>query len=281
MVTRRRCLVPRVPCRIITACLLSLTLFVGLLPQYRASGEAWQPGTAPAALSQSAEEANPRPRVVAILPGHGGKDSGAVHYNAAGKVDLVERDINLAIARKLAARLKAAGYVPVLTREGDDSLTPNPGDAMREVQANLDVANSSNADILVAIHNNGFSDPSFSGTTTYYCPNREFASENLRLARALQKHMVSGFRDVMGYETRDYGVQSANYKPYGCLYTLGDDRGGTFRASKMPGALVEALFVTNDFEAWVLAQDGGQELIAAAILDGIQEYFDSAPISAR
>ncbi len=224
-------------------------------------------------------EGKTRPKVVAILPGHGGSETGAVHYNSAGQVDLIERDVNLAIARKLANRLQAAGYVAVLTRDGDYSLTPNPSDAEREVQANLDVANNSKADVLVAIHNNGHPDAALSGTETYYCPQRDFAQDNLRLAKAIQKHLVSGFRDVMGYQTDDHGVKSANYKPYGCLYTLGGDRNGTFRPSAMPGALVEALFVTNEREAWILSQDGGQELIAAAIFDGIVEYFNPPPAS--
>lgn len=214
-----------------------------------------------------------RRKAVALLPGHGGKETGAVHRNSAGDVDLVEKDVNLAIARKLAARLEAAGYRVVFTRDGDYSLTPDPSDTEREIQAHLDIANASKADILVAIHNNGYSDASLSGTETYYCPEREFSTDSLKLAQTIQKHLISGFRDVMAYETRDRGVRSANYKPYGCLYTLGDDRGGTFRPSAMPGVVVESLFVTNDFEAWILGQDGGQELIAAAIFDGIEEYF--------
>lgn len=230
-----------------------------------------------ALLDHPDENAPVRARVVAILPGHGGRESGAVHRNRAGEIDLVEKDVNLAIAHKLAARLKAAGYVAILTRDGDYSLTSTPSDSEREIQAHLDVANDSKADILVAIHNNGHPNPSMSGTETYYCPKREFAEDSFRLARAIQKHLVSGFRDVMGYETANHGVKSANYKPYGCLYTLGDDRNGTFRPSAMPGVLVEALFVTNDFEAWVLGQDGGQELIATAIFDGIVEYFRNTP----
>lgn len=219
------------------------------------------------------EREGPRPRVVAILPGHGGRDSGAVHRDSDGRVDLVEKEVNLAIARRLASRLEAAGYVAVLTRDGDYSHTPTPGNAEQEVQAHLDIANRAGADVLVAIHNNGYSDPELSGTTTYYCPKRTFAEKSRRLARAIHRHILSGLLDVAGYRARDHGVRTADYKPYGCLYTLGDDRGGTFRPSAMPGVVVEGLFVTNDFDAWVLSQEGGQDLIAAAIFDGIEEYF--------
>jgi N-acetylmuramoyl-L-alanine amidase len=221
------------------------------------------------------EDSPDPPRIVAIIPGHGGAESGAVHRDAAGRVDLIEKNVNLSIALKLAFRLEAAGYIAVLTRDGDYSLTANPSDAEREIEANLDVANVNGADILISIHNNGHADPSLSGTETYYCPERAFAGSSLLLARSIQKHLVSGFRDVMGYHTRDRGVRSANYKPYGCLYTLGGDRGGTFRASAMPGVLVESLFVTHDYEAWILSQDAGQDLIATAIFDGIDEYFSS------
>ncbi len=152
-----------------------------------------------------AQEEPSRPKVVAILPGHGGRESGAVHQNQSGEIDLIERDVNLAIARRLAARLVDAGYVVVLTRDGDFSLTPNPGDAEREVQAHLDVANSANADILVSIHNNGHPDSGQSGTEVYYCPKREFSDKSRRLAEAVQKHIVSGLWDVAGYPARDRG----------------------------------------------------------------------------
>ncbi|MBI4318941.1 MAG: N-acetylmuramoyl-L-alanine amidase [Chloroflexi bacterium] len=219
------------------------------------------------------EQPPAKPRVVAILPGHGGAESGAVHYDRNGRLDLIEKNVNLAVAKKLAARLEQTGIVPVLTRDGDYSLTRNPSDTMAEIQAHLDVANRSEADILVAIHHNGHENARMSGTETYYCLERPFALESERLARSIQKHILSGLRDVAGYDVIDRGTKSARYKPYGCLYTLGDDWGEAFRPSAMPGVVVEALFVTNDFEASLLGDDRGQDLIAAAIYDGIIEYF--------
>jgi len=244
--------------RVLNSLLISLAIALAISP------------LAPAAVGQ---EQQPRPKGVAILPGHGGQDSGAVHRNPEGQIDLLEKDVNLVIAQRLAARLQRAGYKAVLTREGDYSLTTTPWDAEREIQAHLDIANVAGADVLVAIHNNGYSDPSLSGTTTYYCPKRTFAEKSRGLATAIHKHVLSGLFDVAGYKTQDLGVRSADYKPYGCLYTLGDDRNGTFRPSAMPGVVVEGLFVTNDSEAWILSQEGGQDLIAAAIFDGIKEYF--------
>ena len=227
------------------------------------------------APARAGDEGEPKQKTVSILPGHGGAETGAVHYDSSGRADVVEKDVNLAVAKGLESRLRQAGFAAVLTREGDYSLTPNPADAMSEIQANLDVANQRNADILVAIHHNGYADPQVSGTETYYCPERVFADDSLRLGTSIQKHIVSGLRDVMGYQVQDRGVRSARYKPYGCLYTLGDDWGDSFHPSRMPGVVVEALFVSNDHEASILKQEGGQDLIAAAIFDGIVEYFGS------
>jgi len=52
-------------------------------------------------------------KVVVVDPGHGGIDPGCV-----GSSGVQEKDINLAIAKRLAALLKQAGAVVVLTREG-------------------------------------------------------------------------------------------------------------------------------------------------------------------
>ena len=76
-------------------------------------------------------------KVIVIDPGHGGVDSGAV-----GRTGLLEKNINLEIAGRLADLFRQAGATTILTRQGDyDLLGDKPGWTNRkELQARLDLA---------------------------------------------------------------------------------------------------------------------------------------------
>ena len=103
--------------------------------------------------------ATPRPRTVYIDPGHGGTDPGAVHAAADGSVDLVEKEVNLDISKRLGALLQANGYAVVYARVTDSTaLGTDATDrtARRaEIQARVDRANQAPADLFISIHHNG------------------------------------------------------------------------------------------------------------------------------
>src|SRR6266700_4135500 len=67
-----------------------------------------------------------QPHMVAISAGHGGPHNvGAVHKDAQGNADLVEKDLTLDVARRLNAVLQQRGYRTVMIRDGDYSLSSN------------------------------------------------------------------------------------------------------------------------------------------------------------
>ena len=226
--------------------------------------------------------AQARVRTVAISAGHGGPGNvGAVHQNAQGQTDLVEKDLNLDVARRLDAQLRAAGYRTVLIRDGDYSLAPAvPGDfaatVRAESQARADVANEAGADIILAIHFNGSDDPTQSGTEVYYNPDRSFGESSRVLASSIYDAIVARLREL-GYDTRQRGVMddggtaAAALTGEGHTFLLGETPG--FRSTQMPGMIGEALFVSNDTEALLLQRDEVRQAIAQAYKDGIDTYF--------
>jgi N-acetylmuramoyl-L-alanine amidase len=226
------------------------------------------------------QQAAQRPYVVAISAGHGGPDNiGAVHHDASGNEDLIKKDLNLDIALRLDKLLRAAGYRTVLIRDGDHSLAETvPGDfnesVRRESQARTDKANAAGADILLLIHHNGSEDATQSGTEVYFNPDRSFGLQSQQLATDVYDSIIDGLRAV-GYETRARGIMNDTSigERFGVehTFTLGESPG--FRASQMPGIIMESLFVTNDTEAALLQRSDMKDAIAQGYKTGVDRYF--------
>jgi len=174
---------------------------------------------------------------IALDPGHGGDDPGAV-----GSTGLKEKDVNLALAEALAARLRGSGARVLLVREGND----NPSTYERVARAN-----AWGADLYLSIHCNSFWDPRESGTETYYSGSHR---DNLVLARTVHRHLVEALGLV------DRGLRRA-------------DGFVVVREPRMPSALVEVCFLSNPREEQLLLSDAFRERIVQALYEGILEFF--------
>lgn len=241
------------------------------------------------ALPVSATGAQPapaRPITIAIDPGHGGPDAGASHHNAAGLVDLIEKNANLAIALRLAELLRADGYQVVLTRDSDKAVNDPPQDwtgdgqvnSRDELQARVDIANAAGASVFVSIHNNGSTSPAQSGTEVWWSPDRPFADDNAFLAERTQAALLKRLVEA-GYQSVDRGIKSDHAfriwqgRAYN-LFVLGPVTGERHpRATEMPGILGETLFVSNDTEAYLLQQPYIIDAIASGYRDGIVAFL--------
>ncbi len=226
-------------------------------------------------------------KTVYIDPGHGGIETGAVHTGADGKVDLIERDVNLKIGLKLRTLLQADGFrvamsrttnaspnTPAIDRNGDGRVTNRD-----EYQAVVDLANDAGADVMVSIHNNGSVNKEISGTEVWFSPLRPFADRNLLLARLVQANLVSHMRAI-GYNVVDRGIKDdSSYRVFNGriyeIFVLGqpDDTRFHPRAANMPAALGESLFLSNDADAAMLGQERTQDAIARGYHDAIVQYF--------
>lgn len=193
-------------------------------------------------------------RVIVVDPGHGTPDGGAV-----GPGGTKEKDNTLAIALKLQDLLRLNGASVIMTRTNDQAPTGSQYTQLTDLQARVNLANSSNADIFVSIHNDSYTNPDVSGTSTWYSSNNVSgqADESLLLASYIQNRVT----DSLG--TLDRGVRDANF--YVNKYTT------------MPSALVEVGFISNPDEEVKLSNNEFRQKAANGIYLGIVDYFWNLP----
>ena len=227
--------------------------------------------------------------LVAVDPGHGGQDLGARHFDASGHMDFNEAQVNLDLALRLRDLLVQRGYRVLLTRDGDYQLHEDGEDVngdghheyvVDENQARIDVINASDAELLLAIHQNAFEGKgaeNVGGTVTYYCAHRPFSDRSLRFAQLVQGKLVEAFQNL-GYDIRDRGVRpdlelQTTDHPGHYMIVLGPKAERIARPSQMPGALSEALFITHQREAELARDPAALDAIAKALADAICAYF--------
>ncbi len=226
------------------------------------------PDSAPATSPETATAPQPKGKLIFIDAGHGGDDTGSVHTGADGQIDLKEEDVNLDIALRLADMLRQQGYDVQMDRTGDT--TPVPGDASkaRDLQARVDMANDSGADLLISVHSNALENKDARGTEVWYCSDRPFSDQDHRLANSVQEALVRNLRQA-GYDTVDRGIKDES--SMGHFAVLGPH---IARPSKMPGIIGEALYMTNDQDAAQMQRPEVRDAIARGYCEGIQAYFD-------
>lgn len=246
-------------------------------PAASAQAEAPQPTPIPPTLAPPTPAPTATLPIIAIDPGHGGREPGSVHRGPDGRVDLLEKDANLKIALRLSALLADRGFRTVLTRSTDSEVNVPPRDLNGDgkidpdddLQARVDIANEAGADMLFSIHNNGLSDPRVRGTHTYYAIAHPQGSRGAVLAALLQESLIKRLHSV-GYADAVNGGfhdDSGLGKPFGHLFLTGPKTPRVARVSQMSGVVGESLFVSNDREASLLKNDDVIDAIAHAYLD--------------
>lgn len=209
--------------------------------------------TAPSVPTGSAPLAG---RIIAVDPGHGGKDPGA----SANGLD--ERQVTLGVGLDLRQLLLDNGATVVMTRTSDVTVGA-PDDPHDGLQVRSDMANQNGANLFVSIHANAAPGPAPSGVTTYFGQACGYVSSALRspilISRSyrLASHVESQVAQATG--AVNDGVDAADY------WVLGNTR--------MPSILVETGFVTDPAEAERLALPAYQQKIARAILAGVVDFF--------
>jgi len=189
-------------------------------------------------------------KTIVIDPGHGTPDTGAI-----GPSGTLEKDNTLAIAMMLETDLKLDGANVVMTRTTDSSPAVADFTTMNDLEDRSDLANDTKADIFVSIHNNSFTNPTVSGTATYYSQDNPQSDKSQQLADNVQDELIK----YLG--TSDRGVTEAPF--YVIKYTT------------MPAILVEAAFISNPAEEKKLASGDFRQTISTAILSGIIDFFNN------
>lgn len=186
--------------------------------------------------------------VVVLDPGHGGVDPGKVGVN-----NVLEKDLNLAIAEKVRAQLEAAGVTVVMTREEDVGLyeESDRNKKIADLSARCQLIEDSGAALTVSIHQNSYHDSSVRGPQVFYYQASE---QGRQLAETLQ-----GFFDGITEYNRSV---KANDNYYLLLHTA------------CPTAIVECGFLSCPEEAELLCQEDYQQQLAEAIGKGVLAYLE-------
>lgn len=213
-------------------------------------------------------------RTIVIDPGHGGKEVGAV-----GPTGLMEKDVTLALSRKLAAALsRRTGARVILTRD-DDSLV--------SLDQRTALANQYAADLFLSVHMNAAVVQNAQGSETYFLSleasdelarkaaelenasggrgsssdlnlilwdlaQQAYLDESSRFARSIQESMNA----ATGVANR--GVKQAPFK--------------VLIGATMPAALVEVGFISNPQEESKLQSGEFQNLMVEALTSAVERY---------
>ncbi|MDG2093197.1 MAG: N-acetylmuramoyl-L-alanine amidase [SAR86 cluster bacterium] len=235
---------------------------------------------------------NIRDIIVAIDAGHGGKDPGAV-----GKLNILEKDITLLIAKELERTLRdTKGYKPVMIR-GDDSFV--------DLNDRYQNARKVGADIFISIHADAFRLSSVKGASVFVWSEEasSITADNLskkELANNPEVKAKIGKLDVndfdedaartlyqLVYEAKIENsillgnkiLDKLRLDPYTKLHKKNVEF-ADFRVLKsidIPSVLVESGFLSNPEDAARLKGKPGRRMIARSIFLGIHNYFKEKP----
>ena len=244
------------------------------------------PSTNSSNLTPYKQERGRRVVTIALDPGHGGEDPGAI-----GKGGTREKDVVLAIAQRLKAKIDATpGMRAYLTRDGDYFVP---------LHVRVEKARRVKADLFVSIHADAFVRPTAGGSSVYvlsdggasstaarWLADKENAADliggiNLnvqdpRLAKVLLDLSTSAqIKDSTKLANTMLGELKNVYR----LHKPQVEHAGfaVLKAPDMPSILVETAFISNPDEERMLRNSADQEKFAVALHGGISRYFTANP----
>ncbi|MBA4177599.1 MAG: N-acetylmuramoyl-L-alanine amidase [Leptothrix sp. (in: Bacteria)] len=249
------------------------------------------PPTPPAPPTASERQRVDRLIIVALDPGHGGEDPGAV-----GPTGLREKDVVLAVALALRAKLNALpGMRVMLTRDGDHFVP---------LQERVRKARRVQADLFVSIHADAFFRPEARGASVFALSTRGASSTAARwmAQRENSSDQVGG---VNVADVRDAQVLGAmldmsttaqikdslrlgrevltHIGRVGRLHKPRVEQAGfaVLKAPDIPSILVETAFISNPEEEAQLRNAAYRAQLVDALAVGIERYFARNPPLAR
>lgn len=204
-------------------------------------------------VTKSFKRGNVKSKLIVVDAGHGGYDSGAPSY--FNNRTYLEKDINLSVAKKLKAKLEDKGFEVVMTRNTD---------VFVDLVPRSDRANNLDADFFVSIHQDSFDNPNAKGTTAYYTtkvPDKGYWAKDryykFSKSREVAQKVVNNICSSIGTYSRGVIDQSLSVT----------------RNTDMPSILVECGFISNYSDCMIISSNNGQDKIANAIANAIDNSF--------
>lgn len=232
--------------------------------------------------------------IVALDPGHGGEDPGAV-----GPGGTYEKDVVLAVARRLRDRINA-------TRVNGNPMRAymtRDADFFVPLQVRVQKAQRVQADLMISLHADAFYTPRPQGASVYalstrgassaaarWMANKENASDligglNVKAKDAtLQRALLDMSTTAQINDSLKLGASMlGEVKRIGKLHKPRVEQANfaVLRAPDIPSVLVETAFISNPDEEKRLRSPKYQNDLAEALLRGIVSYFSKNPPLAR
>ncbi|MFZ9405602.1 MAG: N-acetylmuramoyl-L-alanine amidase [Burkholderiaceae bacterium] len=251
----------------------------GAVPSNRAQQEAL-----------SRREATLRRFTIALDPGHGGEDPGAI-----GPAGTYEKDVVLAIARKVRQRLREVPEIQVYMTRDADFFVPLSQRVAR--------ARAVSADLFVSIHADAFVQPQARGASVFVLSDSSASSMGARwlASRENRADLVGGAapasanqeaarilidmsRTAQISQSRHLGtVMLSELRQVGALHKAAVEQAGfaVLRSPDMPSVLVETAFISNPEEERKLRDPVEQGRIADALARGIVAYVRRLALRGR
>ncbi len=183
--------------------------------------------------------------IIMIDPGHGGRDSGT-YYG-----EILEKDINLEIAKVLEEELIKKGAIVYMTRKRDIDLSSiyDPAKKRGDLYRRLLMIKEKKSDLYISIHINWYDNPSLKGAEVLYNSINE---NNKLLAQSIMQQFKRNLNSTRTVKTTD-------------LYM--------YRNTTTPGVLVECGYLSNPTERNQLQTKKYQQQLSSSITEGIINYL--------
>jgi N-acetylmuramoyl-L-alanine amidase len=244
-------------------------------PSAETAGAIRQEPAAPAAPTAPVPPPAPAPkaittgvRVIVIDPGHGGIDAGASTTGA------LEKDITLAIARKLRTTLQSRlGATVLLTRDSDIALTS---------EARAAVANNNRADLFISLHVGYSANKADLGSSVYVIQDNFAAST---LPSTEKPRLFQPW--YLGYRTnRESSVKAANFFSQelsnslpGWNFPVRTGPVGVLVSTIMPAVLIEIGNLNNPASTQALLDEAFQSKLGTTVSAAIERFSPPPQVS--
>lgn len=186
--------------------------------------------------------------------GHGLPDGGATSTSG-----IKESDINLEVAKLLEEELVKLGYEVIMTRRDENNIADSDKQStirkmkVSDINNRIEIVNNSNADMLISIHMNKFSEEKYYGWQTFYKKDSELSKV---LANKIQKEISNN----IDRENKRMELPIDNVK-------LVDK-------SEIPAVIVECGFLSNHEDIRLLQTKEYKMQIVNGIIGGIEEFYN-------
>ena len=209
--------------------------------------------------------------IVALDPGHGGEDPGAI-----GPGGTREKDVVLQIAHRLAERINQQPNMRAYLTRDSDFFVP--------LHIRVQKARRVQADLFISIHADAFFTTAPQGASVFALSEKGASSSAARWIAQVQKVMFDMSTSAQIRDSMQLGsAMLGEIGTVGKLHKPRVEQAGfaVLKAPDIPSVLVETAFISNPDEEARLRSDAYQIQLADALMRGISRYFAKNPPLAR